>query len=61
MLIELPVLIPIGAEPVARIVVPLVGEADCDAVAVECPEFLDQAILKFLDPFTREDATMSPL
>jgi len=35
--IELPVLVPVRAEPVARIVVPFVGEADRDAVVGECP------------------------
>ena len=40
--VELPVLVAIGAEPGAGVIVKFVGEADRDAVAAEGPEFLDQ-------------------
>ena len=43
--IELPILVAIGAEPVAAVVVPFVGKAHGDAVAGEGPQFLDQAIV----------------
>ena len=36
-LVELPVLVTVGAEPAAGIVVPFVGEAHRDAVALERP------------------------
>jgi hypothetical protein len=35
--VEFPVFVAVGAEPVAGIVVPLVGKADSDAMAVEGP------------------------
>jgi hypothetical protein len=44
-LVELPVLVAVGAEPGAGVVVGLVGEADGDAVAVVGPQFLDQWIV----------------
>jgi len=35
--VELPVLVAVGAEPFAVLIVPFVGKADRDPVAVECP------------------------
>src|SRR5215472_12813389 len=52
MLIELPVLVAIAAEPIAAIVVPLVGEANRDSVLEECPNLLDQAVVKLAIPLT---------
>src|SRR5262245_10580521 len=51
-LVELPVLIAVRAMPLAGIVMPFVGEPHCDAILVKCPQFLDQAIVQFLVPFT---------
>src|SRR4051812_16977279 len=56
MLIELPVLIAIGPKPVARVVLPLVRKANCDSIAIECPELLDQAIVQFLLPLAGEES-----
>jgi len=39
-----PILVAVGTEPVAAVVMPLVSEADGDTVSGECPEFLDQAV-----------------
>src|SRR5690242_1136516 len=55
MLIELPVFVAVGTKPVAGIVMPLVGEAHGDAVAVESPQFLDQAIVQLLVPFAGQE------
>src|SRR5271170_2599476 len=49
-LVELPVLVAVGTKPVARIVVPFVGEADGDAIVAKRPEFLDQAVVKLARP-----------
>src|SRR6185295_4148028 len=54
-LVEFPVLVAIGAEPVVRIVVPLVREAHGDAVAAEGPELLDEAVVELFRPFAREE------
>jgi hypothetical protein len=51
---ELPVLVPVGTKPVFGIVAPSVAEPHGDPVALECPEFLDQVIVKFLCPFARQ-------
>src|SRR5690606_789076 len=51
LVVELPVLVAVGTEPVAGVVVPLVGEAHRDAVLAESPDFLDQAIIELLAPF----------
>lgn len=50
-LIELPVLIAVGAEPLTGIVMPFIGEADGDPISPESPDFLDQAIIAFPRPF----------
>ena len=50
-LIKFPVLVAIAAEPVPRVVMPLVSEADSDAVAVKSPELFDEAIVQFIVPF----------
>ena len=44
-LVKLPVLVPVRPEPVAGIVVPLVGEADCNAGPVESSQLLDKSII----------------
>src|SRR5258708_33642790 len=51
-LVELPVLIAVRTKPVARIVMPFVGEADGDAIVSRRPQFLDQAVIKLACPFT---------
>src|ERR1051325_397306 len=53
-LIELPVLVAVGAIPVAGIVMPLVGETNCNAIALTGPELFDQPILQLLRPFTSQ-------
>src|SRR5215475_3231510 len=55
-LVELPLLVSVGAMPLARRIMPLILEADRDAVAVECPEVLDQAIVELGGPFAREES-----
>src|SRR5581483_7914791 len=54
-LVELPLLIAIGAVPLARCVMPFILEAHRDAVAVEGPEVLDQAVVQFPLPFAGEE------
>ncbi len=46
--VELPVLVAIGAEPVAAIVVPLIGKAHGDPVLRKGPQLFDQPVVKFL-------------
>src|SRR6476660_8342312 len=53
--VELPLLIAIGAEPVAAIVAPFILEAHGDAIVVERPKLLDQAVIDFLRPFACEE------
>lgn len=45
---KLPILVPVGPEPLAAVIVIFVGVAHRDPVARECPEFLDQAVVEFL-------------
>ncbi len=52
--IKFPVLVSVRPEPVALGVVPFIGKANGDAVARECPQFLDQAIVRFALPLTRQ-------
>src|SRR3954467_4860643 len=50
-LIKLPIFVSIGAEPIAGIIVPLVGKSDGDPVLVKGPKFFDESVLQFLAPF----------
>src|ERR1700729_3843759 len=52
--VELPLLIAIGAIPLAVRIVPLILKAHRDAIVVERPETLNQAIVMFFRPFARE-------
>src|SRR5690348_12079094 len=53
--VELPVLVAVGAEPVAGVVVPFVGEAHGDAVVVPRPELLDEPVVELLRPLAGEE------
>src|SRR4051812_20032047 len=53
---ELPVLIAIGAKPVAGIVVPFVSEAHGDPVVSERPQLLDEPIVELPSPFARQES-----
>src|SRR4051794_469542 len=53
--VELPVLVAVGAEPVAGVVVPLVGEPDGDAVPGEHPQLLDEPVIQFAGPLAGEE------
>src|SRR3954451_8188081 len=52
--IELPVLVSVGAEMLAAVVAPLVGEAHRDPVVVAGPHFLDEAVIELPGPFARQ-------
>src|SRR5215468_12528075 len=54
-LVELPVLVAVAAEPVAAVVVPLIGEAHGDAVVAVGPELLDQAVVELPIPLARQE------
>ena len=53
--IELPVLVAIGPEPVARVVAPFIGETHGDAVSLAGPQFLDQPVVQLPRPFAHEE------
>src|SRR5918993_5835652 len=53
--IELPVLVAVGAEPEAVVVVVFVGEAHGDAVGSAGPQFLDQAVVELARPFAAQE------
>src|SRR5262249_35716223 len=53
-LIELPVLVAIAAEPIAAIIVPLVSETNRDSIFAERPNLLDQAVIKLAVPLSCE-------
>src|SRR5579859_1086961 len=50
-LVVLPVFVPVRAEPVERVVVPLVREPHRDPVVMEGPKFLDQTVVQLARPF----------
>src|SRR5215203_7326160 len=53
--VELPLLVAVGAVPLPGIVVPFILEAYGDAVLIERPEILDQAIIVLFRPLSREE------
>jgi hypothetical protein len=53
--VKLPVFISVGPKPVARVVVPLVGEPNSDAVVGERPQFFDEPVIEFLVPLSSEE------
>src|SRR5262245_14615779 len=53
--VELPVLVAVGAEPVARIVVPFIRKAHGDAVAMAGPELLDEPVVELPGPLANEE------
>src|SRR5215475_11067326 len=54
-LIEFPLLVAVGAVPLAARVVPLILKAHRDAVVVEGPQILDQAVVDLICPFAGEE------
>src|SRR3569832_2188707 len=60
---ELPELIAVEAEPVARRIVPRIAEADGHAVAANSPQLLGEPIVVFAGPFAgqkRDDLLSTP-
>src|SRR5579859_3389481 len=53
-MVEFPVLVAIGAEPLAAVVVKFIGEAHRDAIAAERPDLLDEPIVELARPFAGE-------
>src|SRR3954454_118415 len=54
-LVELPIFVAVGPEPIATVVVPLISEAHRDAILVEGPQLLDQAVVQLTIPFTCQE------
>src|SRR5690348_7008202 len=52
---ELPVLVAVAAEPLAGVVVPLVGEAHGDALLRERPQLLDQPVIELARPLALQE------
>src|SRR4051812_43867817 len=52
--VELPILIAVGSEPVAAVVVPLVRKSDGNTILVKGPELFDQPIVQLLGPLAPE-------
>jgi hypothetical protein len=52
---EAPVLVAVGAEPLAAVVAVFVGEAVGDAAGCEGPELLDEPIIELARPFADEE------
>src|SRR5712671_4277675 len=59
-LVELPILVAVAAEPKPAIIVPLIGEAHGDAVFVKGPDFLDQPVIELAVPLARQEGSNGP-
>src|SRR5512133_804292 len=55
MLVEFPILVAVAAEPVAAVIVPLIGEAHSNAVLAKDPDLLNQAVVKLTLPLARQE------
>src|ERR1044072_1257778 len=53
-IVELPVLVAVGAMPIARIVVPLIRETNSNAIPLAGPKFFDEPIVQLPGPFARK-------
>src|ERR1700688_3830102 len=53
-LIELPILIAIGAKPIPGVIVPFIGKAHRDTVSLERPKLFYQPIVQLFRPFASE-------
>ena len=53
--VEFPIFVAVAAKPLAAIIMPFIGEAHGDAVVVESPDFLDQAVVELTSPFARQE------
>src|ERR1700761_866263 len=51
---KLPVFVPVRAKPIEGVVVPFVGKANRDPVAIEGPKLLDETIVEFAGPLPGE-------
>src|SRR5579883_2896505 len=54
-LVELPVLVAVGTEPGSAVIVPLVREANRNAVAGEGPDLLDEPVVELARPFSLQE------
>ena len=53
--VELPVLVPVRAVPLSRVIVPFVGEAHAKPVGTEEPQLLDQPVVKLAVPLAAQE------
>src|SRR5262245_57893447 len=53
--VKFPILVAVGAMPLARIVMPFIFEANGNAIVPEGPEFLFQAIIQLVIPFPAQE------
>src|SRR6267378_490024 len=51
---EFPVLVAVRSVPIPRVIVPLIGEADCNPMSAEGPKLLDQPVVQLLVPLARK-------
>ena len=49
--IKFPVLVPVGTEPVSRVIVPFIRKSDGHPIILASPNLLDQSILQLFGPF----------
>lgn len=49
--VKFPLFIPMASEPVAAVVMPLIGKSNRNAIDVECPQRLDQPVFELALPF----------
>src|SRR5882724_7409744 len=54
-LVELPVLVAIAAEPVPAVVVPFIGKSHRYAVFAKGPDFFDQTVVELAVPLARQE------
>src|SRR5690242_19263754 len=53
--VKFPVLISVGAKPISRIVMPLIGKSHGDSVRLKRPKFFDEPIVEFFSPFSGQE------
>src|SRR5215475_10696836 len=56
LIVKLPILIAVAAEPTATVIMPFICEPHRDAVLPESPDFPDEPVIQLAGPFAREES-----
>src|SRR2546429_3592867 len=56
MFVELPIFIPVRAEPITRVIMRFIGESHRNAVSVVSPDFFNESVVQLFRPLALEES-----